>query len=654
MIYRHAAPYREVSPFDEEFTEDYKRHAYNYHDTLIEMGGRPTRPVLEKPAGNAVYEKDEIRIMDNHGGFQGTIAIDENLTHHHWTEECDRFYKELERWKEFRDHQRDTEDQPLLKTAIDPENTDQRLVKVLVRLNDWREFQHYQQVKVGRAAMLTWKVTRALEKIARKEAVSDEATSSPKTQYTIDTCLDQLFIRQQGLETSEMQLTWIESQIAEILSEACASLQATFPLQRQLEMNLEQQANAYHQKLEALEARPDASVRSPHQSAGFAQRLCHWGSEICRLMKELWEWKIFLRWRKTKPFTSQTGTHEEQESSGRSSDLQIWVDYVAYRRYQLDRTQSWVASWQRLLKSNEDDMETASKGLALLVLQDSTATVRANVKKFQQDIHTAEFRLRLAEQQLAELSSHESSSAPAQVTQQNTGHPRLPPSSLESKSPESIPGDLKLTDLGSSPTKVHRLSGSTNSPISGIPGSVQPSKGKINEKQPVTVADVLVPNQVILDDAIQLTDTAENSYPHEAFGEHEGARSVDIWRSSVEGTLMSDIEDPVTTSPPPAYNLSIKGRGSRAKRKSRLPVDQVPTSRKTRSATELDHDTSDRVLKDTDKKSVRKKKGFSERQTMALLSTASTNGSSTGSSPSLRRSQRLKEKAAASKRKVCI
>ncbi|KAF6241782.1 hypothetical protein HO173_000494 [Letharia columbiana] len=116
---------------------------------------------------------------------------------------------------------------------------------------------------------------------------------------------------------------------------------------------------------------------------------------------------------------------------------------------------------------------------------------------------------------------------------------------------------------------------------------------------------------------------------------------------------MSDIEDPVTTSPPPAYNMSIKGHGSRAKRKSRLPVDQVPTSRKTRSATKLDQDTSDRVLKDTDKKSVRKEKGFSERQTMALLNTASTNGSSTGSSPSPRRSQRLKEKAAASKRKVC-
>ena len=633
--------------------EVYEHHAYDYHDTLIEMGGRPTRAVLQKPAWKAIYEKHQIRIVDVHGELECTLAPNENLTLHHWSEECSRFDEELERWNEFRDYQRNKELPPLLKTAFDSESTDQRLMKILIRLNDWREFQHYQQVKVGRATMLTWKITRAIEKIVRKEAISDNATPSHEISYELDTCLDKLFRRQRDLETSEKQLTWIESQIPAILSEACASLESAHPLQRQLDIKLEQQVNAFYQELKILEARPDHPVQIACEPVGFAQKICHWGSEVSRLMHQLWEWKIFLKWRRMQPSESKPAHLEEQESSERSSNLQIWVDYVTYRRFQLDRTRSWAASWQRLLKKDENEMKTAPKDLGLIFLQDSITMAREYVERFQQDIYTAESQVQLAEQQLAELSSEYSSSTIVQVTEQSTSHPRLPPSPPESDSVEIIPGDFQLTNLSSSPEKVRRSRGSTESPIGAISESVQQSnlfneiwrllakKDNINKTQPVTVADVVIPDRVIVNEEFQMTAAPDDLYRHEMI-EDSGAELIDTHRSGVEDTLMIDSEDPVNTSSRPTLKVDSKGRSTA--RKLPLPTYLVPTSRKTRSAAKLD---SGRILKKIGKKQVRKVMTLTEQQSLTLQNAAST--SYPLAAPiSLRRSERLEKKIAAS------
>ena len=494
--------------------EYYERYAYIHHDTLVEMGGRPTRTVLEKPSWEAEYEKDQIRIVNDAGELQFTLGPDEDLTYHHWSDECTRFSEELDRWKEFRDWQLRIEHQPLLNIPFDPEDTDQRLVKVLVKLNDWREFQHYQQVKVGRAAMKTWSINQVVRNNMRKEATSEKVDCPDLLRYQLSTCLHELYGRQRDLEDSETQLTWIDSQTPEILSEACASLDDNFPLQRELESKLEQQANAFYQDMKILEARPEQSVHPPHQSAGFAEKICHWGSEITRLMQERWEWKIFLKWRRNQPSTSKAANIEEQESRERSSYLRIWVDHIAYRQFQLERSRDWVAGWQRLLKADEDRMKTPLEGAGLYILQDTIKMVRLYVEKFQKDVHTAEFQLRLAEQHLAELSSQQSSSAAVQITQQSTKRPQIPLSPPNSDSAESMPGDCQLPNSSSVPTKAYRTRRSSESPMIRIQGSVEHSKVsntdsetqakniEVSKAQPLAVVTEVVPDQVILDEDI--------------------------------------------------------------------------------------------------------------------------------------------------------
>lgn len=451
--------------------DDYIRQAHDYHDTLVKMGGRPTRPVLEHLAGKTIYDTEESRMANKAGEFQGTVALDKELFLNHWMEEWSRFQEELEQWKEFRDFQRNIGHQPLLKIAFDPEDLDQRLVEIITRLNDWREFQHYQQVKVGHAAMLTWRITRAMGKLMGEETLSDDSTSSDELQYRLSTYLRQLFGRRQGLKTSETQLVWIENQIPEILSETCTLLETALPLQIQLEVSLKQQADAFYQELKTLEARPEYSAQSPHRSADVAQKISHWGLEISRLMQEWWEWKIFLKWRTMQPHTLGKANSEEQESNEQSSNLSIWVDLVAYRHFQLDRTRIWVASWQRLVKANEDEMKITSEDDGLALLQDSTARERIYVNEIQGDIQIAESQVRLAEQQLAQLSSRQSSSTTAQIMEHTTSNPRMPSNPLELGSPETVQRNLEISDLRSSPAKDHGARGSTESYSSEIPES---------------------------------------------------------------------------------------------------------------------------------------------------------------------------------------
>ena len=408
-MHREASPYREVTPFDGDLLDDYISRAHEYHDKLVELGGRPTRSVLEQPTGKAIHLETEIRILDDHGELQGTIAADENLTLDHWTRESARFQEELEQWEGFRDYQSRMESKPLLRVAFDSGSTDLWLVETLTRLNDWREFQNYQQVKVGKAAMSTWSTTRYMARIRLQEAESDDP-SSYKSDLTDG--FEQLFTGKGALESSQTKLTWIKGQVSDLLSEACASSDASNRLQLQLELKLEEQAVAFDQELRRLEARTDPPLQSPRDSADSIQRICHWASEVTRLIDEHWEWKIFLKWRRMQPHAETT------EDIDDSSSLRIWVDFVSYRRHELARVRSWTESWERLLLYNEHQVKTTSKEQGLAILEGTNVGIRADIHTFQQDIHSAELQLRSAEQLLVKLRLEESRTPPFQNTRQ--------------------------------------------------------------------------------------------------------------------------------------------------------------------------------------------------------------------------------------------
>lgn len=636
MAYRHAAQSRGVTPSDEDLLEEYKCSAYNCHDTLLADGGRPTRQVRDSPAGKAVYEQDQIRILNEHGELQITLAPNEDLTVHHWKMESTLFEEQLERWKELRGFQKDRVQVPLLRISLNSNNVDQRLIGILVQLNDWRDFQHYQRRKVGREL---WLMNNSTQRM--KEIMYEESTSSVETQFALVNYFwdNMTSSKQDKLEASQMQLAWIEGQILEILAEACDSLAANASLLQELEMKLEQQVSKFDQELKNLEAKPARRVQYPHQSAGPAQKLCHWGSEITRLFNEYWEWKQFLKWRRTPECTEKRASIGDQASCGQISGLQIWQDYVSYRRCQLDRARVRVAGWQEKINFEENRINTTSRD-RLYMLKITISGLRAKVDKFQRDVQIAELRVRSAEQQLDDFAQQRPRLGTSYTTDQLTTHPSLPLGPLDSESTAIIPEDSTATS-------------STVSPVTEVPDPVQSSnvlnKGEgaqaewhdTTRRQSILVAEAAVSDQINPGNDIQPTDAPSHSYSDAATGDGDGSGLLHTDKIDLKDALMTDVEDLV------ASKAHSKSRGTRAKRKSPLLTHQAPTSRKTRSGVVLEQSFSGRVLKHAGKKPARNAKTSIRTETKAILNATSLEGPPTDSPPP-RRSQRLKEKAAAS------
>lgn len=658
MIRRYPTPSRDVTPFEEDLTDYFKEAAYRYHDTLIEMGGRPTRPVLEKPAGKAVYKEREgrIDILDEHGKLMCTLGYDMSPTHHHWTEECSRFEEELDRWNEFQSYQRNNPQLSPLETAFDLRDTDQVLKAILVRLNEWREFEVYHEDKVNNAMMSTWRNERVLRRLFQEEAMSDpieqlfqEETISvrplPEIQSKIGTWLEQLYPKQRALEASQKQLTCIEKQGFEMLSEVCACLEGTPLLCQQLEKKMEEQTHGVYQELELLKGRPSRAAQASFSTASSVQRILHWKSETSRLLKERFEWKIFLNWRKRQANADMSVIAEKQVLNGRHMGSATWFDYVTYRKMKVDKARSYAGCWQRLQKKEEKGLEYREKA-GIPTLGGSVESIQRDVQRFQQEVRTAEAQLRSAQQQLAELPLQQAPSAAQGGAKRSPIDQRLPPSPPDSNATGSRPDARDHFDFRNFPTNAHRPLPANEVSESVYPSSIpdqigyKREKGNVDKGQLITVAEDGLPDQVIFDDDIQMTDVTDDPYLHEVVGEGEGAESID--------THMSDVEDPVNAvnpGSPLAPELRSKGRDTRATRKTSLLVHQVPTSRKTRSATKLNQAISNRIPKSIGKKPAKKVKVFTEHQTETLLNAASISYPPTTEPPTLRRSERLRKKA---------
>lgn len=397
MIRSHAERDRDVTPFDEDMTDYFRETAYEYHDTLVKMGGRPTRSVLEKPAGKAVYrgEKGIIEILDEHGKLTCTLGHEICPIHYHWTEEFSRFEEELDRWRKFRDYQQSNPQLSPLSTVLNLSEADRSLQAILIQLNEWQNFEAYHQSAVNTALMSTWRIRQNLEKLFEEEARSGRAASNPEVQSNISTWLERLFPRQKDLDSSQKQLTIIESQAFEIISEACASFEDTPLLCQQLEKKLEEQTNAVYQDLVLLGARPTCAAQASSPTAPYIQRILHWKSETSRLLKERREWRMFLKWRKNQANANMLVATEGNQSNGRYMDSVLWRDYVTYRQTQVNKANSWIICWQRLKRSSEKQVEQLTKA-GLLCFGGSAASIQRYVERFQEDVRTAEARLRSA------------------------------------------------------------------------------------------------------------------------------------------------------------------------------------------------------------------------------------------------------------------
>lgn len=620
------------------------------YDQLIEMGGRPSRSIRLQPKWIATHRDSLIYITDKRGELECTLSTDIDPMNHHWAEESAHFSKELENWQAFRKHQQKSQVLGRPETRLQLDNTDARLIKDLTRLSDWQEFEVFQSYTVGDARsfedrcrlrlvwVMKWELAPGYEDIA--EEIKSGAHAA------IRDCLSQMDRCQENLEAANIQLDWIKGQWPKVVAQVVDSISKTPALQPLLEEKLRQQTHAAFNAILNLGGRPSHSVSQPDLHLDDLHRLLYWSSETSMYMNELSNWREFLNWRHNNVDDTPIIQGEKFQCPRFESALDFYADFEKFRQSEHDVALTWLKCWQRIVRWYEEEMQSPN---APRWLDDDAIKAQARLRDSEQKLADAATRLQKSMQERAHALAED---GPVIGVEKETTVPRnlsLPTPSLSSS--ESSQSSRSYSPSSSPPSTQSSESSQPSKPAGRLVQNEQSwsksstarkdyrrlkkedarkhgkKMGNINTDQQPLPSFPVPPPQVEIDDDAEMVDAQEDQSPVEGAEEYTTPGSEDI--------VMADSEDSSS------HTLSDLPRSHFE------PITGNQTSRKIQSGRKVDQRVPGKILKNTGKKPARKAKTFTEKQTMALLNAASTKDSPK-EFPHPRRSERIREKAAAS------
>ena len=659
-------------PSQHELAAEYEACAKHKYDRLVEMGARPKRPPQLQPTRTAFCENGNFYLFDDEGKQECRLPRGRDPMSYHWQSENVHFSDELGNWTKFRKYQQDLHKFGFLETALQLNNTDAALIYVLTKLSDWQDFEGFQYQNLVSALTREDRCRQEFLYITGYEGTTEEPAPSSVVHDVLHAWLSAFNCSQEAIEAAKQQLKWIKDQWPTVVAEALASISMAPEVQSSLEMKFSRQTFAAFSIIQKLGGRPSHAVVLPDDSMDIFNRILHWSSETSKYMEELLHWKHFLKWQRGEPGEKPKIQWGDYQCPGLKSGLELSADFEKFRRLEYESALTWLKCWQRIVRWHEEEIKTPQcyamdaklfpGHLPPEFLYRNVEAARSRVRGSEQEVVDAAARLDTARQDharsirgesgiecakkpfvpppsLSHLSSVQSSKFPIPLPSQPPSHasqPSVPPQSPQTshstpspQSSERMCKGRRPSSKGSSANKLHRR-----------------SKKKGTRKE-AKIRNIDTDQQALptfLSDSHNVED--DDDIPMEKAPEISSLESIErSYGAESEDTVMTEVKDPPTPilSPPsqpssPIPNTKLK--------KSPLPA-QGSAPRKTRSATKLDQATSSKVLKNTNKKPAKKTKMFTEKQAVILLDAACNTYSPT-TDCLLRRSERLREKAALS------
>ena len=409
----------------EEELERFKLEAKQAYDTLIQMGGRPTRPIrptppwTKVPVGGEIWyryaEKYEEIFYDSWYGYKpgpNNSLTEADFIRGHWRQERGRCNEELRRWQDFLDsQQRKRERHPEFAREEEMERQrypqDSDLTASLKKLTDWKEYQAYFQRGIDRLKRGIEGARRAVEAIQRTdpEVYVNKRGRNDKRDW-----LDAIERQREKLPAEEKRLGWVKKQLPAVLSECAASLTELPTSRRQMEERSKLEAKQVYTTLVDTGGRPTRPIRpvpdvyDAEHTDEHVHALCHWEGECSYFEEELREWKKFLDYRQKKETDGKTEVQlEERQSAEGPTQVDLWKDYRAYQHLEVENTKQWVEFWRRQVKECQDtENHCALQGWADTAerYHSKGERMKSHVKDARKQVRPAEMQLEWVEEQL--------------------------------------------------------------------------------------------------------------------------------------------------------------------------------------------------------------------------------------------------------------
>lgn len=688
-------------------TERYEARAKWHYDQLVELGARPTRPLRLQPTWTFTYRDRLFYIFDEEGELDCTVSDDIGPMCHHWLEESRLFRSELENWQKFRGCQKKFQHLSRLESQLELDNTDARMIKALTNLSDWQEFEVFQQHILTDALNFEDRCRQNFLCITKAEVSTEKSLPSSAAHDAIGPWFLPFDRNQEEIEAAKKQLQWIKDQWPKVVAEAMESTSTAPELQSPLEAKFKKQTHGVFSAIQKLGGRPSHGVSPPDEGMDGFHKLLYWSSESSKYMEELVDWKKFLNWRRRELGDYTLVKEGEYRCPEFGSALEFFTEFEDFRLYEYNLSLTWLRCWQRIVRWYEEEIDTPRWYIDEINTPDRDSTpgfqedhaeaARSHVKDSEQKVADAAARLEKSSQErthalsvhcesvggetairfpqkpslpspsisdtdsLRSSQSSSSSSSPSSsqlsmrptspqtsCSSQPSRSPQSPPqspplshSTQSTYSPESsqsphsskrISKDRRRMDKGSTVGKLHRRLKKNNV------RKKEANISNINTEQQALPKFSLDSHEVKEDFDTQMTDAPKLPTSAEVIDESWKEESGDIIMTDSEDSLERIFSDASLRHPRPVTDTHSK--------KSLSPAQGL-IPRKTRSTTKLDQASTSKVSKNKSKKPVKKAKVFTEQQTMMLLNAASNQVHTTNGSP-LRRSERLKEKAAVS------
>lgn len=409
---------------DEEFIERCKFEAKQVYDTLIQMGGRPTRPIRCNLhwktvlfGGEQFYqdteEDEELFYYDTAKPRRAPHPTEAGVIVSHWAAEKKRLDEELQRWQDFLDTQQwGREHHPEFAREEDMERQryphDPQLTASLKKLKDWKEYQAYFQKGIDRLKRGMEGDRRAVEAIQRKDPEVDWRTGLGKFRgLHHEGWLDSIERRREKLAAEEKRLKWVKKQLPAVLSECAVSLMELPESRPQMEERSELEAKRVYTTLVDAGGRPSRPIR-PVPDIHDAERtdehvhaLCHWKGECSQFEEELREWKKFLDYRQKKEMDGETEVQlKERQSTEGPTQVDLWREYRSYQQMEVENAKQWVEFWQRQVKHfQQKEDNCALQGWASIAERHhfEAEEARSYVEEARKQVGPSESRLKWVE-----------------------------------------------------------------------------------------------------------------------------------------------------------------------------------------------------------------------------------------------------------------
>ena len=453
---------------DEEFIERCKLEAKQVHDTLIQMGGRPTRPIRCNLHWKSVLSGGEQFYQDTEEDEQlfyyGTIKprraahpTEASVIVSHWAAEKKRLDEELQRWQDFLDTQQWRRDhRPEFAGEEDMERQryphDPQLTASLKKLTDWKEYQAYFQRGIDRLKRGMEEDRRAVEAIQRNDPEVVVNKGKFRGLYH-EGWLDIIERRREKLAAEEKRLEWVKKQLPAVLSECVASLMELSTSRHQMEEKSELEAKKVYNTLMDTGGRPSRPIQpmpdvyDPEYIDGHVHALCHWEGECSQFEEELREWKKYLDCRQKKRTGGKTEVKlEEQQSTESPTQVDLWKGYRAYQNLEVDNAKQWVEFWWRQVRECQDiENRQALQGWAGTAerYRFKGERMKSHVEDARKQVGRAEMQLEWVEEQLSALLAE----CAVSTTQMSTSDRLEDPAKLPKRASRS--GQTMLKDLRS-------------------------------------------------------------------------------------------------------------------------------------------------------------------------------------------------------------